>query len=125
MAFDTIVYKDCILSEDGKRLLKVLSAVKNFRIPKTVEEIATNAFAKSQVQQVEIPNSVVTIFMRAFAWCKHLEIVKINTRESKLKVIGRLCFQRCTNLRSIDLPQSVERIGKRHAFLIILPFYVL
>ena len=77
-------------------------------IANTVTSIGTAAFAKSNLVNVTIPNSVNQVKKNTFSQCSNLETVSLpNTIES----IGVSAFYECTSLKSINLPESVQTIG--------------
>lgn len=67
------------------------------------------AFLRSNLRSVEIPDSVVTIGDLAFSDCKGLERVKL---PGKLKTLPFCVFSSCQKL-AIDIPEGVEEIQDR------------
>lgn len=76
------------------------------------EVIQPEAFAYSNVSQVNIPDSVWYIGDSAFNQCQQLNYVNFNSTSS-LKYIGEAAFHQCYNLwSSFDFPASVEYLGE-------------
>ena len=110
--------------------------------PDSLEKIGLYAFDESGVEQVTLLASLRTIVQGAFAECKNLKTVKFNAgletlgtdeywkdgdlcygvfQESSiervelpatLKRIEHCTFMKCNNLKSIQLPERLEYIGK-------------
>ena len=79
-----------------------------------VTSIGTSAFTGcSNVQQINIPDSVEHIDPYAFSFCKGLHTVKL---PASLTLISEDLFAECANLKNIDIPGSVTEIGA-NAFL--------
>lgn len=79
-----------------------------------VTSIGTSAFTGcSNVQQINIPDSVEHIDPYAFSFCKGLHTVKL---PASLTLISEDLFAECANLKNIDIPGSVTEIGS-NAFL--------
>ena len=109
----------------------------NLTIPDAVDGyivtgIGENAFKKSNLKSVTVPDSVKYISQSAFAYCKNLErVVLSNTLESigdtafydcdklsskiefpnTLKVIGDCAFENCWSMTYAVIPKNVEKIG--------------
>ena len=106
-------------------------------IPDGVEAIGNHWFYGSGIVSASIPGSVVEIGTQAFCNCRMLERLEFRERgkpemaddvenfalgrqrypvsefdeQDRLKIIGREAFCRCSNLRKVDLPDSVDEIG--------------
>ena len=108
-----------------------------------LEKIGIGAFNTNGLKSVELPASLRTVSQAAFAKCKSLKTVKFNAglevlgtdeyvengelyygvfAESSvegvelpatLTRIEYCAFENCKNLKSINLPNSLERVGKR------------
>lgn len=78
----------------------------------SVTSIGEDAFYKSGITSVTIPNSVTSISENAFLDCHQLEFVTIG---NSVKSIGESAFEYCSGLMSVAIPNSVSSIG-RHAF---------
>lgn len=79
-----------------------------------VTSIGTSAFTGcSNVQQINIPDSVEYIDPYAFSCCKGLHTVQL---PASLTLISEELFAECDNLRNLSIPGSVTEIGA-NAFL--------
>lgn len=94
---------------------KELGKEKHVVIPEGVACIPTGAFKKTEIQTVEIPASVTTIKIDAFAECKNLQEVKF-AENSELKAIFSRAFRNCYKLNKIKLPASLLHL-RAEAFL--------
>ncbi len=83
-------------------------------LPEGLKLISAVAFGEyGQLKEINIPASVEYISERAF---QNSNLQKITFAEgSKLKYIGEDCFNSCTELTNITLPDSIEVI-ERNAF---------
>ena len=83
-------------------------------IPETYEgmpviSIGYEAFNKSKIKSVHIPQTVTTIEMSAFSYCENLQ--KVTFYEgSHLEIIETMAFSGCRNLTFIHLPDNVRVI---------------
>lgn len=83
------------------------SGLESVDLPEHPDYVGSYVFANSQLHQVTIPaNFPLTVAM--FEECKNLETVTFEGTDIK---IPDICFQRCENLKSIDL-RSIKTIGK-------------
>lgn len=74
-----------------------------------VTSIGTSAFTGcSNVQQINIPDSVEHIDPYAFSFCNGLHTVKL---PASLTLISEELFAECANLKNIDIPDTVTEIG--------------
>lgn len=93
------------------------SAIGDVLIPSTVTHsdktynvtaIDEFAFASSEITSVSIPESVVSIGMKAFYGCTNLTNISFSTG---LISIGNQAFAMCTALEEINLPANLTNIG--------------
>ena len=76
-------------------------------LPPQLEEVDGGLFSRcSELKEITIPSSVKTIGARAFQYCTKLESV---TLSEGLHEIEYQAFS-CTNLKSLNIPKSVERL---------------
>ena len=76
-------------------------------LPPQLEEVDGGLFSRcSELKEITIPSSVKTIGARAFQYCTKLESV---TLSEGLREIKYQAFY-CTNLKSLNIPKSVERL---------------
>ena len=98
-------------SKDWKRILKAPEDLDGvYSIRKGVKVIAKNAFLHClYLDNINIPNSVISIGSNAFKGCWSLK--SINIPES-VTCIEDYAFAYCNSLKSINMPESVTTIGK-------------
>lgn len=79
-----------------------------------LKSIGEQAFAYcSSLQEITIPDSVISIEGGTFNGCTKLQQV---TLSNNLTSIGMLAFFDCTSLQEITIPDSVTSIGKQAFF---------
>ena len=101
-------------------------------VPDGVEGIASRAFMGSQVEDIDIPESVTAIGESAFEKCSHLQRIDLpgvtTLGKAAFKYCGALtafnlsrdiavipqeCFEECKQLTKVNLPSSVNTIAMR------------
>ena len=84
--------------------------LKEIKISDSVSKITESKFADySNLENVEIPNSVTEIGRYAFVGCSSLKEIKIPNSITK---IDDGVFESCINLENVEIPNSVIEIGK-------------
>lgn len=78
-------------------------------IPTTVRQIASYSFQHTAINELELPDSVITLGDAVFSRCFSLESVKLS---SKLTVIPERTFDSCKALRELEIPKNVKIIDK-------------
>ena len=100
-------------SKDGKVLLKIADNCRRVKVKKGVEVIATAAFDSTRVIHVKLPNTVKVLEPRAFLRAHYLE--SINLPDSITK-IGMYAFQFSggfgIGLKRIVLPKNLHYLGE-------------
>ncbi len=121
--FDDFEYGVCI-DEDGNKYIAITgynASNTDVVIPESinvngeniiVKAIADNAFDRSSLTSIYIPDSVTTIGYSAFYSCSNLTTATIS-ESSQLTTIGESAFYNCSSLTSIYIPDSVTAIGSR------------
>lgn len=61
------------------------------------------------MKEIIIPGFITIIDREAFACCESIE--KVEIEGNNLKIIGDSAFKLCKNLESINIPESVKKIG--------------
>lgn len=104
MTYDGVLY-----DKAGKTLL---ACPKNrhgaVKIKEGTKEIEKNAFWGSEVEEIEMPDSVKSLEKAVFFNCRKLQKVKLS---NSLTEIPDSCFDSNTSLREIVIPDSVSTIG--------------
>ena len=104
MTYDGVLY-----DKAGKTLLV---CPKNrhgaVKIKEGTKEIEKNAFFDSEVEEIEMPDSVKSLEKAVFFNCRKLQKVKLS---NSLTEIPDSCFDSNTSLREIVIPDSVRTIG--------------
>lgn len=75
---------------------------------KDMTYVPARAFKYSDIQKIEIPNSIMSIDFDAFYTCT--ELTQVTIPESVVS-IGKYAFYNCRGLTSITIPESVTSIG--------------
>lgn len=104
MTYDGVLY-----DKAGKTLL---ACPKNrhgtVKIKEGTKEIEKNAFFDSEVEGIEMPDSVKSLEKAVFFNCRKLQKVKLS---NSLTEIPNSCFDSNISLREIVIPDSVSTIG--------------
>jgi hypothetical protein len=98
---------------DIERLLRYPAAREGrYDIPSGTTHISPNAFELSNIENVTLPETLVTIGSSAFAWCEKLQSVSI---PDSVRRMGAYAFLRCSALTDAKLSKNV-RIVPSFAF---------
>lgn len=90
------------------------SKIKEFNIPKNIEDISDNAFwGCISLTSIIIPDSVVSMGSTVFGSCKSLKDVKL---PDSLQHIGEGTFSHCDNLSNINISKNLTHLPD-HLFL--------
>ena len=81
--------------------------LEKINIPQSLVQIRNDAFSESGIKEFVAPDSFKEIWGYAFKDCKNLEKVDLNKTTS----IGDMCFENCTKLSSIVLPNTLVKLG--------------
>ena len=84
------------------------SSLVHFDFPNKLQIISANAFLGTGLEEIILPDSVITISERAFENCSFLSSVIF---PNGLKTIGSNAFSNNTTLTEIVLPNGLESIG--------------
>lgn len=105
---------DGVVYTKSKKTLVACSISKKYvEVLDGTEEISASVFARCNIEEVVLPDSLKAIGKMAFANCEMLKTVKFG---NGLKVIDNSAFAWCNNLKHVDFPSSLEHIDK-FAFL--------
>ena len=114
-----------------KRTMTLVIALEDFSIPDGIKRIGDYAFfGKYMLNEVVLPDSVVSIGYKSFASCDQLisadlgNVTEIGedafiycgslqsvTHNNKLEAIGEYAFAHCAQLSSFEFPETLKAIG--------------
>lgn len=94
---------------EKKENINVLESIEFNNKTYEVRHIGDFAFASTDIISVTIPKSIETIKHCAFSYCDLLKNV-IFADDSNLTYIGSKAFSDCKSLKTISLPQKLEKI---------------
>lgn len=99
-----------IYSKDKTKLIRLVDNSKTiFEIPYGVNEIEHNAFyQKWKLEQITIPETVITIRQEAFRDCKILNELEI---PSSVQTIESGAFSECSNLKNVLIRKEKNSIS--------------
>lgn len=104
---------EIIYSKDNKVLLKVAENSRRVKVKKGVEIIASGAFDGSMVVRVRLPNTVKILNTKAFLGAQYLK--SLNLPNSIIK-IGQSAFRFCgcfeKGLKKLVLPKHLHYLGE-------------
>ena len=78
-------------------------------LPKTIRSIGKNAFYKTNIKSINLPEGLESIGEAAFMGCCNLDLSEL---PSTLKHLGRRAFYGCPEITISTLPESIETLGK-------------
>lgn len=80
----------------------------NVQLDCIIERLPNSIFACSSLTSFDVPECIKVIGFGAFYSCKSLQTINLN---KGLKTIENRAFEECTNLVSLNIPESIEKIG--------------
>lgn len=103
-----------IMNEDGiisigNGAFKSCYILKELTIPESVQSIGAEAFERTGLTSVVIPQGVTNIEEGTFWSCAHLE--KVVVPDEGIISIGSYAFSYCNNLKDFTIPSSVQSVG--------------
>ena len=101
-----------LMTRDGKKLIGALLPKEETSviIPEGTEEIAEEAFRKTKIIDLHIPENITRIGESAFEFCDQLVNVQL---PENLTRIEEKTFYGCTKLHDINLPDQMTAIGDK------------
>ena len=104
---DDLIPSPCKINDGA---LSSRDTLKKAIISNGIREIGKNAFENcNSLEEVQLPDSLLTIGECAFACCNTLKKIII---PKNVKKIGESAFQGCPSLEEVQLPDSLLTIGK-------------
>lgn len=105
--YSTVMPKNLIVSEGitniGHSAFLDCNSLTNVQLPSTLRSIEPKAFAKTNIETIDIPNSVTDIGKAAFALCTNLKSINIS---ENLTSLGDQVFQGTMSLNELDLSKT-------------------
>ena len=89
------------------------SNLKQVIIPNSVTSMNPSAFSNTGLTSIELPESISTIGITAFAGCENLNYVRIPKTISSIDIYA---FKNCKNLKKIIIPETVTNIHSSNPF---------
>ena len=104
-----IIIDNVLFSRNMSNLLSytISKTDKYYSVPEKVIRIGSSAFAGSNPERIDFPESLNTIEHLAFSGCENLENIKLS---GNIVSLNSMTFLNCKNLKSIDIPLSVRNI---------------
>ena len=101
-----------LFSANGDTLILMPRGFKStsYNVPNGVKHIAILAILANSLEQIALPDGLLTINAAAFFQLEKLHDIKI---PSSLRKLGRSAFYRCYSLVSISLPEGIDTIPDR------------
>ena len=98
------------LTSIGSSAFKSCASLNSIVLPESLKQVLDYAFMGCPLTSINIPSKVKKIKMRAFSYCQDLEKVTFSPNSS-LKEIEESAFSFCYSLKSLEIPESVVRVG--------------
>ena len=81
----------------------------NVNMPSSLREIELDAFSDTKIKELDLPEGMTKIDYHAFAFSYYLEKV---TLPDSIEEIDRAAFDTCRNLKEINVPAGLKRVGE-------------
>ena len=109
---DVLMVKEVVIPNGVKKIMSMglFSNLENVQLPESMEEIGVAAFhGCEKLERVIIPLNVKTIGMDAFYNCKNLKEIYI---PNSVSTIESLAFAGCSGLKKVVLSSGLKKIEK-------------
>ena len=106
VTLNKVIFPEGVVSL-GVDLFKNNHSVKAVQLPNTLQEIGSGAFAKTDLGEIYIPDSVKIIGDEAFLGCESLARVRLS---ENITQIFNFTFCSCQSLWQINIPKNVRII---------------
>lgn len=80
-------------------------------LPNTIKSIGYRALRYTSIKEINLPSALSSLGQQVFAECDSLQSVTFST-EAEISEIPYQTFYSCEKLSSINLPESINSIGK-------------
>ena len=81
----------------------------NVNMPSSLREIELDAFSDTKIKELDLPEGMTKIDYHAFAFLIYLERI---TLPDSIEEIDRAAFDTCRNLKEINVPAGLKRVGE-------------
>ncbi len=98
-----------LLTKDTTTVLRYVGDESTVEVPLGVTNIATGAFARTDLACITLPETVQIIGNAAFSNCDCLETIELS---QGITSIEQYAFYGCKKLKAITLPASLKSIGR-------------
>lgn len=93
----------------GERAFAGNSTVKKVILPDTVTQLKNQAISWcNELEEIVLSKNLSSIGKACFEFCPKL--TRIDLGKTKIKILKKSCFTRCTSLPSLTLPQTLKKI---------------
>lgn len=113
------IHLNASIKEIGSEAFCNCTNMTKVELSNNLETIGESAFDNSLITSLKIPSKVTKIGPNAFRKCSLMQSV---TFEAKLTEIPEGMFDQCTQLKNVEIPATVKKIGA-YAFRNILGWY--
>ena len=91
----------------GNGLFSCCTNLEQVELPNTIKTIGDNAFHKTGIRNIIVPDSVTFIGITVFSDCVNLSSIKLS---NNIDVLKYGLFMNCINLKEITIPSSINKI---------------
>lgn len=93
----------------GERAFAGNSTVKKIILPDTVTQLKNSAMSWcEELEEIVLSKNLSSIGKECFEFCPKL--TRIDLGKTKIKILKKSCFTRCSSLSSLTLPQTLKKI---------------
>ena len=93
----------------GDSAFAVAYYLEEINFPSTLKTIGSYAFCATDLTQVILPDSVTEVHGHAFTSCLHVTEIRLSANLTEIKAY---MLEGVPNVKSIELPRGIERIGE-------------
>ena len=96
------------VKELGCGIFSGCESLSSVKLDCLIERLPDSFFAFSSLTSFDVPECIKVIGVCAFYSCRNLQTINLN---KGLKTIENRAFEECTNLVSLNIPESIVKIG--------------